>query len=77
MVEERVWPFLNELVERIRKQRINVVLSTHGNSMRAIRRYFERMDITEEPTHESPLGSDYALYVVLNEAATSAAPQND
>ncbi|OGC52321.1 hypothetical protein A2982_01940 [candidate division WWE3 bacterium RIFCSPLOWO2_01_FULL_39_13] len=64
MVEERVFPFLDELVNRIRNEKINVVLSAHGNSMRAIRRYFEKMDIAEELTHENPLGTDYALYPI-------------
>lgn len=64
MVEQRVWPFLDELVARIKKERINVALSVHGNSMRAVRRYFEKMDETEAVTHENPLGTDYALYVV-------------
>ena len=63
-VEERVFPFLDELVARIRREKINVALSAHGNSMRAIRRYFEHMDIVEEMTHENPLGNDYALYTV-------------
>lgn len=64
MVEGRVWPFLDELVARIKREHINVALSLHGNSMRAVRRYFEKMDIVEELTHENPLGTDYALYVV-------------
>lgn len=64
MVERRVWPFLDELVDRIRRDKINAALSLHGNSMRAVRRYFEDMDIVDEMTHENPLGTDYALYVV-------------
>jgi 2,3-bisphosphoglycerate-dependent phosphoglycerate mutase len=64
MVEERVWPFLDALVARIRREHISVALSVHGNSMRAIRRYFEGMSIEEATTHENPLGSDYALYIV-------------
>lgn len=64
MVEQRVWPFLDELIARIKKEKINVALSAHGNSMRAIRRYFEKMDETEAVTHENPLGTDYALYVI-------------
>lgn len=71
MVETRVWPFLDELVERVRAQKINVALSAHGNSMRAIRRYFEHMGTEEEMTHENPLGTDYALYVVRNQAGKS------
>jgi 2,3-bisphosphoglycerate-dependent phosphoglycerate mutase len=64
MVEQRVWPFLDALVARIRREHMSVALSVHGNSMRAIRRYFEGMSIEEATTHENPLGSDYALYIV-------------
>ena len=64
MVEQRVYPFLDGLVARMKKEKINVALSVHGNSMRAVRRYFEKMDETEAVTHENPLGTDYALYVI-------------
>lgn len=64
MVEKRVWPFLDELVERIKHEKINVALSAHGNSMRAIRRYFESLTILEELTQENPLGEDFALYKI-------------
>jgi broad specificity phosphatase PhoE/protein-L-isoaspartate O-methyltransferase len=73
MVEARVWPFLDALVERIRRDKINVALSAHGNSMRAIRRYFEHMTLEDMLTHESPLGADYALYVV-RAASSEPAP---
>jgi 2,3-bisphosphoglycerate-dependent phosphoglycerate mutase len=63
-VEQRLWPFLDALVTRILRERINVALSAHGNSMRAIRHYFERMSIEEMLTHENPLGQDYALYII-------------
>lgn len=64
MVEMRVWPFLDELVLRIKREKTNVVLSAHGNSMRAIRRYFEKLTILQEMTMENPLGTDFALYRV-------------
>lgn len=64
MVEDRVFPFCQELVERVKKNNLNVTVSCHGNSMRAIRRYFEGLSIVEELTIESPLGRDYAQYVV-------------
>ena len=64
MVEARVWPFLDELVVRVRREKINVVLSAHGNSMRAIRRYFEKLTVLQEMTVENPLGTDFALYRV-------------
>lgn len=64
MVEERVFPFCIELVERIKRNNINVAISAHGNSMRAIRKYFEKLSTIEELTMENPLGSDYCEYVV-------------
>ncbi len=66
MVEERVFPFCEELVERIKKNNINVAISCHGNSMRAIRRFFEELSIVDELTVENPLARDYAEYVVKN-----------
>jgi 2,3-bisphosphoglycerate-dependent phosphoglycerate mutase len=64
MVEKRVFPFCEELIERVKRENINVAISCHGNSMRAIRRYFEGLSIVEELTIENPLGQDYAEYVV-------------
>ncbi len=64
MVKERVFEFCDELVERIRKEGINVALSTHGNSMKMIRFYFEKLPIVEVLVQENPLGTDYAEYVV-------------
>ncbi len=65
MVEERVFPFCRELVERVRKERINVAVSAHGNSMRAIRRFFEGLSLDEMLTLENPLAQDYAAYLVV------------
>lgn len=64
MVEERVFPFCDELVQKVKKEKINVALSAHGNSMKAIRRYFEKFDVLEEMVLENPLAKDYARYVV-------------
>jgi len=64
MVEERVKPFLDELIAMIKKEKINVAVSAHGNSMRAIRHIMEHMDLVTASTHENPLATDYALYVV-------------
>lgn len=64
MVEKRVIPFCQELVKRVKKHNINVAISAHGNSMRVIRKYFEKLSLTEELTIENPLGEDYAEYVI-------------
>ena len=62
MVEQRVWAFLDELIAEIKVRKTNVALVASGNSMRAIRQYFEEMTILQELTIENPLGTDYALY---------------
>ena len=64
MVKKRVFPFCRDLVKRMKKEKINVAVSAHGNSMRVMRKFFERMDIIEMLTHENPLGEDYASYVI-------------
>ncbi len=64
MVEKRVFPFCRELAKKMKKEKINVAVSAHGNSMRVLRRFFERMGIEEMLTHENPLGEDYASYVI-------------
>lgn len=64
MVEERVFPFCAELKARMIKEKINVALSSHGNSMRVIRRFFEKLTIDEMCSLENPLGQDYCSYVI-------------
>lgn len=65
MVKKRVFEFCDQLVSRVRREGINVALSTHGNSMKMIRFYFEKLPIAEVLVQENPLGTDYAEYVVL------------
>ncbi|MFH0832508.1 MAG: histidine phosphatase family protein [Candidatus Aenigmatarchaeota archaeon] len=64
MVEKRVFPFCKDLVKRVKKEKIDVAISAHSNSMRVIRRFFERMSVEQMLTHENPLGKDYASYVI-------------
>lgn len=64
MVKERVFEFCDELVKRVRDTGENVALSAHGNSMKMIRLYFEKLEISEVLEQENPLGQDYAEYVV-------------
>lgn len=62
MVYYRVLPFLKELKYVLKKEKASAVISCSGNSMRAIRTYFE--DLTPEQTVklENPTGKDYCLY---------------
>ncbi len=46
-VEKRVLSFIKYLLELMKEEEINVAISAHGNSMRAFRKYFEKLDIKE------------------------------
>ncbi len=54
MVEERVLSFINDLLFLMRKYKVNVAVSAHGNSMRPFRRYFEHMTISRMMKLENP-----------------------
>ena len=41
MVEKRVKPFINDLIKYIKKHKINVAISAHGNSIRLFRKIWE------------------------------------
>jgi len=64
VVRKRVFKFCRQLLKRMRKTGENVAISCHGNSMKMIRFYFEKMDLVDVLTQENPLGTDYAEYVV-------------
>lgn len=63
-VARRVFPFCKELIKRMRETNENVAISAHGNSMKAIRLYFEKLPVVDVLVQENPLGQDYAQYVV-------------
>jgi 2,3-bisphosphoglycerate-dependent phosphoglycerate mutase len=58
MVEKRVLSFIKELLAFMKREKVNVAISTHGNSMRPFRRYFEKTSIKENPW------DDYFEYVI-------------
>ncbi|MCX8196877.1 MAG: histidine phosphatase family protein [Candidatus Micrarchaeota archaeon] len=61
MVERRVRSFLRDLLWYMRKYKVNVAISAHGNSMRPIRRYFEKLSVAEMMKLENPW-DDYFEY---------------
>jgi 2,3-bisphosphoglycerate-dependent phosphoglycerate mutase len=65
MVEKRVLSFINDLIVLIKKERVNVVISAHGNSMRPFRRYFENLTIKQMMKLENPYDK-YFDYIVEN-----------
>lgn len=75
-VSKRVFPFCDDLLKRIRESGENVAISAHGNSMKAMRLYFEKLPVVEVLVQENPLGQDYAQYVVTpNEVLVGRVPE--
>jgi len=62
-VEKRVKPFIKDLLKYIKKNKVNVAISAHGNSMRPFRRYFEKLSVKEMMELENPW-DDYFEYKV-------------
>jgi 2,3-bisphosphoglycerate-dependent phosphoglycerate mutase len=64
MVCKRVEEFCEDLIKDLKGTRINVAISCHGNSVRGFRKYFEHLSNEQTATVETPLGQDYAAYVL-------------
>ena len=63
LVEKRVNSFIKNLLKKMKKERISVAISAHGNSMRPFRKYFEKLNIKQMMKLENPW-DDYFHYVV-------------
>ena len=63
IVEGRVDSFIKDLLAFIKKYKVNVAISAHGNSMRPFRRYFERVSYSQMMKWEMPY-DDYFEYGV-------------
>ncbi len=63
MVEKRVNSFIKDLLKKMKKEKINVAISAHGNSMRPFRKYFEKLTIEEMMELENPW-DDYFHYTI-------------
>jgi 2,3-bisphosphoglycerate-dependent phosphoglycerate mutase len=62
-VEKRVNSFIKDLLKKMKKEKCNVAISAHGNSMRPFRRYFENLSISEMMDLTNPW-DDYFEYSV-------------
>jgi 2,3-bisphosphoglycerate-dependent phosphoglycerate mutase len=63
MVEKRVMSFTKALLTLMQKEKINVAISAHNNSMKPFRRYFENLSIREMIELENPYNQyfDYTI----------------
>ncbi|MFA5857088.1 MAG: histidine phosphatase family protein [Candidatus Pacearchaeota archaeon] len=62
-VEKRVKPFINDLIKKIKKEKVNVAISAHGNSIRLFRKIMEKASIKECVTWKIPY-DEYFHYVI-------------
>ncbi len=61
---KRVESFCAEITPLMKIHKLNVAVSCHSNSMRALRKYFEHLTIEQTCAEEDPLGQDYCSYIV-------------
>ena len=62
-VEKRVKPFIKDLIKLMKEKKVNVAISAHGNSMRPLRRYFEKLTVKEMLLIESPYDNCFVYEV--------------
>src|SRR3989339_771387 len=63
IVEKRVKSFIKDLIKFMKKEKVNVALSAHGNSMRPFRKYFEKLNNKQMMNLENPW-DDYFVYEI-------------
>jgi len=63
MVEKRVLSFLKDLLILMEREKVDVAISAHNNSIRPFRRYFENLTIKQMMALENPYDKyfDYAV----------------
>ena len=63
MVEKRVLSFVKDLLSLMKREKVNVAISAHNNSMRSFRRYFENLTIKQMMELENPYNKyfDYPI----------------
>jgi 2,3-bisphosphoglycerate-dependent phosphoglycerate mutase len=62
-VEKRVLSFIKDMIGKMKKEKVNVAVSAHGNSMRPFRKYFEKLTDKQMMRIENPW-DDYFEYVI-------------
>ena len=65
MVEVRVLDFIQDLLEKMKRETVSVVICGHSNAMRPFRRYFEGLTIEEMIALENPWDEVFEYTVPL------------
>lgn len=63
MVEKRVISFIKDMLKKMKKEKVNVAISAHGNSIRPFRKYFEKLNVKQMMEIENPW-DDYFEYTI-------------
>lgn len=64
-VEKRVKSFIKDLIKLMKKEKVNVAISAHGNSMRPFRRHFEKWTVKHMMEMENPYDNCFAYKVKI------------
>ncbi|MBT4321685.1 histidine phosphatase family protein [Candidatus Woesearchaeota archaeon] len=62
-VEVRVNDFIEEVLKFVKKNKVNVAVSAHGNSMRPFRKYFEKLTVKQMLEIENPYDNIFVYEV--------------
>lgn len=63
LVEKRVNSFIKDLIKFMKKNKVNVAISAHGNSMRPFRKHFEKLTVKQMMKLKNPY-NDYFEYKI-------------
>jgi len=62
-VEKRVKPFIKDLIKFVKKNKTNVAISSHGNSIRLFRKIWEKASVKETTSWIIPYDKVFVYYV--------------
>ena len=65
MVEERVKPFFDEILKKVKDGQVNVAICAGNNAMRVIRRYLENLTVEQMLKIENPFDNYFEYEVKL------------
>lgn len=63
MVEERVKPFYEEVLTKVKNERINIAICAGNNALRVLRKYLENLTVVEMLKIENPYDNYYEYEV--------------
>lgn len=76
MIEKRVLSFVKDLIKFIKKYKVNVAISAHGNSMRPFRRYFEKASVSSMMKWEMPYDNYFEYSIDVSGKAVKPSKQS-